>query len=315
LASSPCSFHLAQLGRHDRHDRPHPVLRFGEHQGRVAVYYFVRHLLHVTGEAVQEDGPRIGPSHQVGIHLVPVEFLDPFGVFLLLPHAHPGVGDDHVGAPDGVVGDRRRHDRDAVLLREPLRGGHDAGVGFVPLGGRDLDVHAHLDRPQHEIVQHVVAVPHPGHGLPRQVRSEVLLQRHEVGQSLEGMVQVAEGVDDGDGRILGEFGDVLVGVHAGQYQVVEPAQHARRVPHALVDSQLDVRGAQEEGVAAQQRHARFGRNAGPRGPLLEDHAHRMSVEGFRQGLGLVGIGRLVLVRDVQEALQFVVAAMKDIIKS
>jgi len=134
-------------------------------------------------------------------------------------------------------------------------------------------------------VNDVVAVAYPrdaqtcqGSAVRRGNAAIPLLERHEVRQPLQRVVHVAQRVDDGDGRLPAELLNFGVAVDPREHDVVEPAEDARRVTHRLVLAQLDVVGAEEDGVPAQLRDAGLGGHARPRAALGKDHRHRPSDE-------------------------------------
>jgi hypothetical protein len=67
-------------------------------------------------------------------------------------------------------------------------------------------------------------------------------------------------------------------------------------------------------VTAQEGNSRFRGNARPRGALLENHAHGLSREGFGSlegiDLGVLAIDALIVLGQVNEALQFVVTGQE-----
>ena len=64
----------------------------------------------VGGKAVQEDSVGISLIHGVGVDGVRLEDLGAGFFFVLLAHGDPGVGDDDVGAGQGLVGVGRDQD-------------------------------------------------------------------------------------------------------------------------------------------------------------------------------------------------------------
>mmetsp|Transcript_26484 Transcript_26484/g.49228 ORF Transcript_26484/g.49228 Transcript_26484/m.49228 type:complete len:230 (+) Transcript_26484:305-994(+) len=226
-------------------------------------------------QTVQKDGSVVRLPHKRRIHLVPIELGDPLFVLLLLTHGHPSVSHHNVGTHHGIgcVG-RQVYVLGIILLGQSLSDGHDAFVWFVTGGSRNSDIHAHLGRTQHEIMQNVVPVSNPSEGLTLEVSStKPLLKRLKVGQGLERMVKIRQCVDDGNLGILGKLKDVVVTEDSCQDNGVEPAQDLRRVSHGFVYSQLNVGRAEEERMTAQQGHASLGRDTSTGRSLLEDHGH------------------------------------------
>jgi hypothetical protein len=91
----------------------------------------------------------------------------------------------------------------------------------------------------------------PTHG------AEALFERHEVGQSLAGMLEIAECVDDRNGGILRHLGDGVVGVGA-QYDAVRPAfDIAGNIAKRFAFSQRRLCLIDEDRVTAQRVDARL----------------------------------------------------------
>lgn len=136
----------------------------------------------------------------------------------LLAHGHPGVGDEDVGVPDGLLGN--------VCLGQ-LSGAGDAGRGGendvahawrdgVALWRGDGDIDAELDGADGKVEEDVIRVADPGdlealeaeagdgaeRGVGFRGAREGLVDGEEVGDGLEGVVIVREGVDDGDAGVL-----------------------------------------------------------------------------------------------------------------
>jgi hypothetical protein len=72
--------------------------RPGEDQRARAFHHFVADLQPaIGGQAVQHHRVLRRGGEQLLVHLEPGEILHPPGLLGLLPHAHPGVGVDHIG--------------------------------------------------------------------------------------------------------------------------------------------------------------------------------------------------------------------------
>src|SRR5207302_8518853 len=107
---------LAHQRRQERLLHVQPVLGFVPHTRLRAFDHVCRNLLAaVGGEAMQEDGLRIGELHQVRVDRIAAERVAPRLGLLLLPHRRPHVGVHHVralycffwGLRDGEIGARR----------------------------------------------------------------------------------------------------------------------------------------------------------------------------------------------------------------
>src|SRR2546428_1559759 len=85
--------------------RVQPVLRLVEHDRAGAVQHAVGDLLAAMGrQAVHDQGRGLGEAQQPIAQLVARERLAALLALGLLPHAHPHVGVEHVGAGGGLAG-------------------------------------------------------------------------------------------------------------------------------------------------------------------------------------------------------------------
>ena len=71
-----------------------------------------------------------------------------------------------------------------------------------------------------------------------------------ISDCLQGVEIVREGIDNGDGAVFRETGDVGVGAHAGEPGGYHGRNDDGGVVQGLVDAELDVFFAEEHGVAA-----------------------------------------------------------------
>ena len=126
----------------------------------------------------------------------------------------------------------------------------------------------------------VVAVADIRHAQPRQ-RVVRLAQRQQVGERLAGVVQVGEHVDHRDLAVLGEAFEHLVrsGAHADRGDVAR--EHERRVAQRLAARELQLVGAQHDGVAAELVDADLEGDARARRGLLEDQRDAAPVQRAR----------------------------------
>lgn len=124
----------------------------------------------------------------------------------------PGVGGDNVGALDRLL---RAVGVDDLALPAlsldsrvcPLK---HLRVQVVPLRRRDLQVYTEAGVGNHHLVEDVVRVADPGDGQAFEGGEVVgegsadFEEGLQVGKDLGGVVEVGEGVDDGNGGVLGE---------------------------------------------------------------------------------------------------------------
>ena len=119
------------------------------------------------------------------------------GGFVLEAHGGADVGVDGVGAGDGLDGVVEEGDGAAGLFGDFNGLVDDVELGDEGLGGGDVAVGAELRGGEHEGVADVVAVADVGK-VEALRGAETLFDGEEVGDGLAGVLEVREGVDDGD---------------------------------------------------------------------------------------------------------------------
>lgn len=144
---------LLERGVHDSLDGVHAVLGLVEDLGSGALEDLVGDLLLgdaellallganggvgvvEAGQAVQEDGTRVGHSHDLGGDTIRGELSDALGPDLVgLAHGDPHVGVDNVGTGDAVLDVGGQLDGAAVSLGDGLAGLDDVVSGHALLG-------------------------------------------------------------------------------------------------------------------------------------------------------------------------------------
>ncbi len=229
------------------------------------------------GQAVHHDDVGLGLSDQGGVDLIRNEILQASLGSLLLPHAHPDVGVDHVGPAHGSGGIAPQLDFASALGRKSLAQIHHVVTKLVPLWRGQGHIHAHLGRGEQQRGGHVVAVAHVGQLHILQL-PPFLPDGEEVRQSLARVVVIGQAVDDRHPRISGQFLDVAVGEHPRHDAVHVAGQHPGHVWHALPRSQLDLGWREVEGLASQVDHPHFKRHPCPQAGFLEDHTQRLALQ-------------------------------------
>lgn len=91
----------------------------------------------------------------------------------------------------------------------------------------------------------------------------------EVGNGLEGVVEVRQRIDDRLAAVLGQVGHVVMRIDSGDNARHHAADDHGGVVERLIHSELDVVGAQEHGLAAEHGDRALGRHAGAGRPLGE----------------------------------------------
>merc|ERR1711939_7893 len=150
---------------------------------------------------------------------------------LLLTHRDPGVGDDYVGALDGLLGRVGVQDQacGGLALDALLGTREDLAVELVALRSGDLKVDANARVGDEHLVEDVVRVADPGHCQARE-RAKVgregtveLEQGLQVGKDLRWVVLVAERVDHWHARVLCKLLDIRMRANTSH----DAVDHAR----------------------------------------------------------------------------------------
>src|SRR4051812_42966859 len=128
---------------------------------------------------------------------------------------------------------------------ESLSLGNDIGIGKIALGTAEREVHTESRRAQHERLGDVVAIADEGE-LEALNSAEVVADGLHIGEGLAGMIEVAQGVDDGDARPGGEPFDGSLEEDAGD-DAVDPAIE---IAGDVFEGFADADGAFDEDAAA-----------------------------------------------------------------
>ena len=146
---------------------------------------------------------------------------------------------------------------------------------------------------EHERVADVVAVADVGEVEAAQT-AEALFEGHEVGDGLAGMLEIAEGVDDGHAGVLRHFGDGVVRVGAQDDDLDTSARRCGRCRRGIRARRGATGSGRRRARAAEGVHGGLkGEPRAQRG-LLEEHDHLLRVEGpaIGRGVGLDVVGEL-----------------------
>jgi len=107
----------------------------------------------------------------------------------------------------------------------------------------------------------------------------MLFEGHEVGESLAGMLEVGERVDDRDARVGGHFGDRVVRVGA-QHDDIDPALHvARDIRDGLALAEGRVGLIDKDCIAAHGVDAGLEGEARAQTDFLKHEHHLLGVKG------------------------------------
>src|SRR6516165_8459623 len=120
--------------------------------------------------------------------------------------------------------------------------------------------------------QHIVVVAAPGHGAALD-RPAMFLVCHQIGHHLAGMGAPRQAVDDGHGRVRGEFQKSVMVENADHDGVDITRQHARGVGDGL--------------AAAELAHADIERHPRPGRGFFEDHRQRLALKRLLRLLALL----------------------------
>jgi hypothetical protein len=241
-------------------------------------------------QAVHEDCVLLGVRHQGFVDLIALEDGGALGGFVFEAHAGADVGVDGVGSGDcldGVV-----HEGDAAagglgdldgLMDDFEFGGEAFGRGYGA-------VRAELRGGEHEGVADVVAVSDVGE--VKALRgAEALFEGEEVGDGLAGVLEIGEGVDDGDPGAGRDFGDGLVRVGAEDHDGHPALDVVGHVGEGFAFAEGRLRLIDKDGVAAEGVDGGFEGEARAEGRFLEEHDHLFRVERVAEvtGMGFNGV--------------------------
>ena len=165
----------------------------------------------------------------------------------------------------------------ASLLSDGVRAGHDVLGRLVSFGHRVGHVVSEHDGGQHQVVEHVVAVPHPADA-EFLIGVEGFHYRHQIGRRLAGVVLVGQRVDHRYVGALRKFRDVGVRIAAVGDGAKEAGQHLGRVRDGLAGAQLDVVLQEGQRVSTKAIDADLKGNTGAGARLLVDASHGKGVQ-------------------------------------
>ena len=255
----------------------------------------------MRGQAVQEDGLRVGELHQVGVHRVALEGIAPSFGFAFLTHRGPHVGVHDVRTLDGLLRHLRNQHTPTLLGRFELR-----AVRLEPLGAREPQLEAQDLSRLEPGIRHVVAVADPRDALSVPA-AEVLLDREQVGEHLAGVGQIGEPVDHRNRGVARQLFDLGVVERADHDPIDVTGQDPSRIRDRLAAADLDVLTREEESLPAELVGADFERHPGAGGGLREDHR-----QGPAGEWGLAIAPRFHALGELEELLDLLAAEIGDL---
>ena len=274
-----------------------------EHDRHLRLDHVGRHFLAAMGgQAMHEQRARLGQRHQLVVDLVGHEDAPPDFGLGLLAHRRPRVGVDRIGAGHGIGGVGEEAQPRAVP-RHRRRLLHDRVRQLIRLGAGHVHVNAEHRRRVDQRRRHVVAVADVGDRPPAQ-RSDVLLQRQEVGDRLAGVLLIGERVDHVQPRRRRrEFLEHLLGEGADDHRIDPALEIARDVGHRLAPAERDVR-LQRDQVPAELADRDLEGRARAQRRLVEEHRDVAAAQrlGRRRMASERAVG-LHLRRELQAALE------------
>ena len=175
--------------------------------------------------------------HKLGIDLIPAEYPQPLCLLRLIPHGDPGVGDQNVRSSGRLLRllDHPRASAQCPGLFQYL------GLWPIPGWGGYSDLHPQDGRGQNQGVADVVPIPNPA-DLQAIQSLEVLAHGLEVGQYLERMLPVGQGIDHRDAGVLRQLEHSAVRVDPGGDAMHISGQHPGRIGYGLPPAQLQFVG-------------------------------------------------------------------------
>ena len=225
-------------------------------------------LAGVRGQAVEDDRVGVGVREELLVQGVRREVFEALRALVLLAHARPRVGHEHLrpgrrlaGVAHDletsrlVAGGRRAHELDA---EQPARGRE-----------RDADVRPVADPRDADAVEAAEALP----------------DRQQVGERLERVLVVRQSVDDRYRRGRGELVDLRLRARADGEAVEVAREHARGVTDRLAAGELQLGRGEVHDRAAQLRHRDRQRDARAGRVPAEEQAER---QPFQRAVRLTG---------------------------
>jgi hypothetical protein len=145
---------------------------------------------------MHEDRVLLGALHQAVVDLIgPQQVVA--GALVVVAHRDPAIGDDAIGALDRFLGTMVSLILAPCFLAQAIRAGGGASSSGVATDNFEIEPAGGVDPGG----QHVVGVAGPGDALALD-RALALLEGHDVGHDLAGMLALGQAVDHRDGGVF-----------------------------------------------------------------------------------------------------------------
>ena len=207
----------------------------------------------VCRKTVQKNRIGMGLGHQIPVDLEGRKDLDSFFFFCLLSHRCPGVGIDGMGVLDRLGRIITDFEAEARILTILLGLFDDVGIGFVSWWGGHLHKRSSFGRRKEQAVTDIVPISNVGEAEVGQIVM-LFLDGQKISHPLTWMQQIGQRIDDRSPCVFGQIlGDLMI--KCADHDYIDPAFEVfSHVVRAFSLSQLDVGGAEIDGLAAQLEH-------------------------------------------------------------
>ena len=190
------------------------------------------------GQRMLHHAIRLGQGHAFSVQGIAGEIPVTALGLPLHAHAHPHIGEKHVGIPGGFVG--VMHQPEGIAVGFGLH--QHIGRRVVAPGAGHRDLHAHGQAPHDQAVGHVVAVADKAHAQPFQFPL-VLPHRHQVGEDLQRVGVVGHAGHHRHAAVLGQGVQVGLLVGTADNGIIIPAQYPGGILDGLAPGGLQIVGA------------------------------------------------------------------------
>ena len=164
----------------------------------------------VCGQAVQNDCFRTCFVQQRLVNLIIMQCFETNLTLRFLAHAGPYIGIEHIGALSSLEEILLYGNAAAGLGSVLLRQTQDFRIRLIALRAGADHVHANLGAGKHQRVCHVIAIAYINQ-LTAFEHLHLLLNSEDIGQSLAGMQQIGQAVDNGNACIFSQLNNGIMG--------------------------------------------------------------------------------------------------------
>jgi len=226
---------------------------------------------------MQNPGVRIGIVEPGGVELEFSQVLYSLFGLLLLPHAGPNIGIKEVGSPARLYGISHKLHRSTRNTGSPDTFRNEARVRVVPFRARQGKIDPCHGAPDDQAVGYVVPITQVDDpGASKSI--SVFLHCLQIGQGLAWVCQVGQGVNDRDTRFPCQDLYGFLGISSYNQGRKIPGKDFCGIAQRFPSGEVDIPGAEENGLSSQLVDPCFEGNAGSRRRFLEQDAHTFAKE-------------------------------------